>query len=128
MQFIDDKFVVRREMEVVPIPIEARVVNDGVADGVGHFTGIRVDALELALRRVQHVAVLIADMSLANISIPVTVFFGLHGMLAAVPTVERSDDGYSLGIRRPHAEPNSPQVRNGSHALDLRFTAHAVIL
>src|ERR1051325_5456734 len=115
-------------MEVVPIPVEARVVNYGVADRVGHFAGIRVDALELAPRRGQQVAVLIADMSVADISIPVAVFLGLHGMLAAVPAIERSDDGYSLGIRRPHAEPNSPHVRNGSHALDLRFTTHALIL
>src|ERR1051325_340965 len=45
-------------MEVVPIPVEARVVNDGVADRVGHFAGIRVDALELAPRRGQQVPLL----------------------------------------------------------------------
>ena len=115
-----------REMEVVPLPVEARVVDDGVADRAGYLAGIRVDALELALRRGQQVAVLIADMSLGNVGVPVAVLLGLHGMLVAVPAVERSDDGNPLGIRRPHAEPNSPRMRNGSHALDFRFTAHAV--
>jgi hypothetical protein len=49
MQFVDDELIAGREMEVVSLPVEARVVNDGVADRVGHFAGIRVDALELAL-------------------------------------------------------------------------------
>src|SRR5512147_988299 len=109
MQFVDDELVARREMEVVPLPVEARIVNDGVADRVGHFAGIRVNALELTLRRGQEVAVLIAYMSLANVGIPVAVLLGLHGMLAAVPIVERSDDGCSLCIRCPHAEPHSPR-------------------
>ena len=124
MQFVDDELVARREMEVVSLPVEARVVDDGVADRVGYFAGIRVDALELAFRRGQQVAVLIADTSLGNVGEPVAVLLGLHGMLAAVPAVERSDNGNPLGIRRPHAEPNSPRMRNGSHALDFRFTAH----
>ena len=93
---------------------------------LGHFAGIRVDALELAFRRGQQVAVLIAGMSLGNIGVPVAVLLGLHGMIVAVPAVERSDNGNPLGIRRPHAEPNSPRMRNGSHAFDFRFTAHAV--
>src|SRR5580765_2672125 len=107
MQFVDDELVARREMEVVSLPVEARVVNDGVADRVGYFAGIRVNALELAFRRSQQVAVLIADMSLGNVGEPMAVLLGLHGMLAAVPAVERSDNGNPLGIRRPHAEPNS---------------------
>lgn len=124
MQFVDDELVARREMKVVPLPVEARVVNDGVADRAGHFAGIRVNALELALRRGQQVAVLIPDMSLGNVGIPVAVLLGLHGMFAAIPVVERSDNGYLLCIRRPNAKPNSPWMRNGSHALDFRFTAH----
>src|ERR1700745_736359 len=123
MNFVDDELIARREMEVIPLPVEARVVNDGVADRTGHFAGIRVDALELALRCGEQVAVLIAGMSFGNVRVPVAVLLGLHGMLAAVPIVERSDDGYSMCIRRPHAEPNSPRARNGSHALEFRFTA-----
>ena len=65
--------------------------------------------LNSAFRRGQQIAVLIADMSLGNVGVPVAVLLGLHGMLAAVPIVERSDDGYSLGTRRPHAETNSPR-------------------
>ena len=128
MQFVDDELVPRREMEIVPLPVEARVVDDGVADRAGHLAGIRVDALELALRRGQQVPVLIADTSLGNVSVPVAVLLGLHGMIVAVPVVERSDDGNPLGIGRPHAEPDSPCMRNGSHALDFRFTAHVGLL
>ena len=128
MQFVDDELIAPREMEVVSLPVEARVVNDGVADRAGHFAGIRVDALDLALRRGQQVSVLIADLGLGNVGVPVAVLFGLHGMPVAVPAVERSDDGNPLGIRRPHAEANSSRVRNGSHAFDFRFTAHAWIL
>jgi len=124
VQFVDDELIAGREMEVVSLPVEARVVNDGVADRVGHFAGIRVDALELAHCGGQQVAILIADMSLGNVGIPVAVLLGLHGMFAAVPIVERSDNGDSLCIRCPHAEPNSPRMRNGSHALDFRFAAH----
>ena len=32
MQFVDDEFVPRRELEVVPLLVEARIVNDGVAN------------------------------------------------------------------------------------------------
>ncbi len=128
MQFVDDEFVARCEMEFVALPVEIRVVDDGVADRAGHFAGIRVDPLELAFRRGQQVTVLIADMSLGNIGVPVAVFLGLHGMIVAVPAVERSDNGNPLGIRRPHTEPNSPRMRNGSHAFDFRFTAHVGFL
>ena len=124
MEFVDDQFVARREMEVIALPVEARVVHDGVADRAGHLTGIRVDALELALCRGQQVTVLIADMSFGNVGIPVAVLLGSHGMFAAVPIVERSDNGHLLCIRRPHAKPNSALVRNGSHAFDLRIAAH----
>src|SRR5687767_526677 len=124
MQFVDDELVPRRELEIVPLPVKAWVMDDGVTDRAGHLAGIWVNALELTLRRGQQVAVLIADMRLGNVGVPVAAVLGLHGMLAAVPAVERSDDGYSLCVRRPHAEPNSPRVRNRSHAIDLRFTAH----
>src|SRR4030095_10039325 len=126
MQFVDDELVAPHEMEVIALPVKGRVVDNGVADRAGYLAGIRVDALELALRRGQQVAVLISDMSLGNVGVPVAVLLRLHGMPVAVPVVERSDDGNPLGIRRPHAEPNSPRMRNGSHALDFRFTAHAV--
>src|SRR4030095_16035844 len=126
MQFVDDDLVAPHEMEVIALPVEARVVDNGVADRAGYLAGIRVDALELALRRGQQVSVLITDMSLGNVGVPVPVLLGLHGMLAAVPVVERSDDGNQLGIRRPQADTNSPRMRNGSHGLDFRFTAHAV--
>ena len=108
MQFVDDELVARREMEVVPLPVEARVVNDGVADRAGHLAGIRVDALELALRRGQQVAVLVADMSLGNVGVPVAVLLGLHGMLAAVPVVERSDNGNPLGMGAHTRKPTPP--------------------
>jgi hypothetical protein len=126
MQFVDDDLVAPHEMEVIALPVKGRVVDNGVADRAGYLAGIRVDALELALRRGQQVAVLITDMSLCNVSVPVPVLLGLHGMTLAVPVVERSDNGNPLGIRRPHAETNSPRMRNGSHALDFCFTAHAV--
>ena len=128
MQFVDDDLVARREMKVVSLPVEGRVVDNSVADRAGYLAGIRVNALELAFRCGQQVAVLIADMSLGNIGIPMAVLFGVHGMPATVPVVERSDNGDSLCTRRPHAEPDSSRVRNGSHALDLRFTAHVRFL
>ena len=53
MKFVDDELVPRREVEVVPLPVEARVMDDGVANRIGHLAGIRVDALEHALRRGQ---------------------------------------------------------------------------
>src|SRR4030095_11626671 len=118
MQFVDDDLVAPHEMEVIALPVEGRVVDNGVADRAGYLAGIRVDAPELSLRRGQQVAVLIADMSLGNVGVPVAVPLGLHGWPVAVPGVERSDNGNPLGIRRPHAEPNSSRVRNGSHAFD----------
>ena len=124
MKFVDDQLVPRREMEVVPLPVEARIVNDGVADRAGHLTGIRVDALELALRRGQEEPILIARMSRRHVGVPVAVLLNLHGMLAAVPVVERSDDGYSLRMGRPHAEGDSLRMQNRSHALDFGFSAH----
>ena len=96
VKFVDDQLVPRREMEVVPLPVEARIVNDGVSDRAGHLAGVRVDALELALRRGQEEAILIASMSLGDVDVPVSVLLSLHGMLGAVPVVERSDDGDSL--------------------------------
>ena len=49
MQFVDNELVASCEMEVVPLPVEGRVVDDGVADRAGYLAGIRVYALELAL-------------------------------------------------------------------------------
>src|SRR4029450_7762823 len=122
--FVNDEFVPRREMEVVPLPVEARIVDDGVADRGGHLAGIRVDARERALRCGQEKPVLIADMRLGYVGVPGAVRLGLHGMLVAVPVVERSDDGDVLGMRRPHAERDSPRVKHGSHACALRCIAH----
>ena len=85
MQLVDDELVPRCEMEVIPLPVEARVVDDGVADRIGHLAGIRVNALELALRRGQQELVLIADTSLGHVGVPVAVLLGLHGMFVAVP-------------------------------------------
>jgi hypothetical protein len=67
-------------------------------------------------------------MSLGNVGMPVAILLGLHGMFAAVPVIERSDNGDSLCIRRPHAEPNSAGIRNGSHAFELRIAAHVWFL
>ena len=128
MKFVDDQFVPRREMEVVPLPVEARIVNDGVSDRVGHLTGVRVDALELALRRGQEEAIRIAGMSLGYVDVPESVLLSLHGMLGAVPVVERSDDGYSMRMGRPHAEGDSLRVQNRSHAPDVGFIAHGSFL
>jgi hypothetical protein len=124
MQFVDDERVPRREMEVVPLPVEARVIDNGVADRGGHLAGIRVDARERALRRGQEKPVLIADMRLGHVGVPGAVRLSVHGMLVAVPVVERSDDGYVLGMGRPHAERDSPRGRHCSHARDLRCIAH----
>ena len=113
MQFVDDKLVPGREMEVVPLPVEARIVNDGVADRAGHLAGIRVDALEIAHLRGQEELVLIADMSLSHIGVPVAVLLGLQGMFGAIPSVERSDDGYSLAHGAPTRGKRLP-LRAGS--------------
>src|SRR4026208_295641 len=113
MQFVDGELIARREMEVVALPVEAWVVHDGVADRVGHFAGIRIDALEFALCRSQQVTVLIADMSFGNVGIPMAVLLGMHGMLGALPIVEATDDRHSLGMRRPHAKANSARMGNG---------------
>src|ERR1043166_4658161 len=124
MEFVDDELVAPREMEIVVPPVEGRVVDDGVADRASYLAGIRVDARELTLRRGQQIAVLIADMSFGNIGVPIAVLLRLHGMFAAVPAVERSDDRHSLCMRRPYAKTNSPRMRNRSHARDFGFTAH----
>jgi hypothetical protein len=128
MQLVDGKFVPRGEMEVVPLPVKVRVVDDGVADRTGHLAGIGVDALEFALVRGQHELVFIADMSLCYISVPGAVFIGLQGMSVAVPSVERPDDGYPLRMGRPDTERDTPRVRDSPHAIDPCFIAHWNIL
>jgi len=125
MQLVDDELVPRRQVQVVPRPVKAPVVDDGVADRIGHLAGIRVNALELALRCCQPELVLIADTSHGYVGVPGAVLLSLHGVFVAVPSVERSDDGCSLRIRCPHAERDSLRVKDRSHAFVLRFIAHA---
>src|ERR1051325_6544489 len=101
MQFVDYELFSRGEMEVIiALPVEARVMNDGAANRAGHFSSVGVDTFEFALCGGQQVAVLIANMSLSNISVPVAVLLRLHGMPASIPAVKRSDDGYSPCTRR----------------------------
>lgn len=128
MQFVEDELVPRREMEVVALPVEARVVDNGVADRGGYLAGIRINARACALRRSQQKSVLIADLCLAHVGVPGAVLLGVHGMRVAVPVVERSEDGDVLGMRRPHAERDAPRVRHGAHARDLRCNAHSWFL
>ena len=71
---------------------------------------------------------MIAEMSFGNVGIPVAVLLGMHGMLGALPIVEATDDGHSLGMRRPHAKANLARMRNGSHALEFRIAAHVFFL
>ena len=49
-------------------------------------------------------------------------------MLAAIPVVERTDDGDMRGVGSPHAKGDSVRVRNRSHPLDLGFIAHGLWL
>jgi hypothetical protein len=128
MQFVDDELVPRREMEVVPLPVEARVIDNGVADRGGHLAGIRVDARERALRRGQEKPVRIADTGLGHVGVPGAMRLGVHGMRVAVPVVKRSNDGDALGMRRPHAERDSSRVRQSSHARDRRCIVHGWFL
>ena len=88
MQFVDDDLVPRRQLEVIPRPVEARIVDDGVTDRIGHLAGIRINAHEFALRGRQQELVLIADMRTGYICVPAAVLLGLHGVFAAVPAVE----------------------------------------
>ncbi len=82
MQFVDDELVPRCQLEVVPGPVEARVVDDGIADRIGHLAGIRVNALELALRGGQQELVLIADMRRRYVGVPVPFASDCMGCLS----------------------------------------------
>jgi len=111
-------------LEVIPLPVESRIVNDGVSYRAGYLTGIRINALEFTNRSGQEELILITGMSRGHVGIPEAVLLSLHGMLGAVPVVERSDDGYSLCMRRPHAEGDSLGMQNRSDALYPVFIAH----
>ncbi len=124
VKLVDDQLVPGGDVEVVPLPVEGRIVNDGVSDRVGYLAGIRVDSPELARSAWTGGNDTIAGMSLGDVSVPVTVLLGLHRMPGAIPLVEGSDDGDSLRVGRRHAEGDSSCVRDRSHTLDLCFIAH----
>src|SRR5665647_27185 len=128
MQFVDDEFVIRSEMEVVPLPVEARIVNDGVAERAGHLTGIGIDTLAFALRREQEKSILIAGMSFGYIGIPIAVLLCFHGMLVAVPIVERSNHRYALCMGCPHPEGDSLRVQHRTHTLNFGGSTHGGLL
>ena len=128
MELVDDQLVPGREMEVIPLPVKARVVDDCVAGRSGHFAGIRVNAPEFALLRGQQELVFVADSCFWHISVPVTVLLGLHRVFSAVPAVERSYDGYPLCMGRPNTEPDPPCVGNCPHPLGSCIIAHGDVL
>ncbi len=124
VKLVDRELVPRRDVEAIPFPVEARIVNDGVSEGARHLTCVRVDAALLPPRRGQEEAVLVASVSLGDVDGPVTVLLGAHGVLRAIPAVERPDHGDSRSVRRPYAEGHAVPVRHRPHSLDCGQVVH----
>ena len=99
-------------------------MDDRIADRIRHLTGIGVDTFELALRRVQLVSILVADVCLGHIRVPIAFFLSLHRMFASVPVIERPDHRYTLRMRRPYPKLNPLSMRGRSQRPDCWVTIH----
>ena len=124
MQLIDDKLIPVHHGEVVIIPRKVRIVDDGITNRVGHFTGIGVDAIDDSPWCAELVFVVVADLGTFNVDGPEATRLGMHRMGGAIPVVEGTDNGDPIGMGRPDPKRHTIRGGDGSHPWMDRLIFH----
>ena len=93
MHLIDHQFVVRRELKLVVLPIEAvGIVDDAVTDRVGYLAGIRVNAIEVLPLVVDEVLVFLPGFRSRYVDVPISVSFMFKNVEALIPMIKVAQD------------------------------------
>jgi hypothetical protein len=120
VQLVNDQLIAGADPEVVPLPVESRIVDDPVAGGIGDLAGVGVDPGQLPGRRRQEIAVLVPRAGLGDLGVPAAVVLRLHHVPAAVPVVERADHGDLPGMWGPDPERRPVPMWDRPHPAHLR--------
>ena len=76
MHLVNDQLVVRGQLEVIALPVEAGgVVNDAIPGGVGDLPCVRVDPLHLSVAVDDHEFIFLPRLCRLDVPVPGTVLF-----------------------------------------------------
>ena len=117
VHLINDQFIPGGHLKIIIAPVESPgIIDNAIADRIGHLSGIRVDARQRTLWTVNDVSVFIPGFCLWHISRPVTVLLSGQRCGSLAPVVERSGQVNLVGMGCPYAKRCTIYARYGTHA------------